>query len=111
MQRIGVIGGVDRGEELYRQLAQRFGVGLEFHVGDVSGRGAATLDALVERSDVVVIVTGVNSHAAVWRARKQCKRLSKRALIVAHFGVAKFTTLLRELSQQAPETQARGVRR
>jgi hypothetical protein len=100
--RVGIVGGVDRGEELYRQLATRCGVELEFHVGDLAGRGSATLDALVDRSNVVVIVTNVNSHAAVWRARKQAKRLGRRTMLVAHFGVAKFTALLRELTAQAP---------
>jgi hypothetical protein len=100
--RIGVIGGVDRGEELYRQLATRAGVELEFHFGGLAGRGTATLDALVERADVVVVVTNVNSHAAVWRARKQCKRSGKRLELVAHFGVSKFNALLRRL-QAVPE--------
>ena len=95
--RIGIVGGVDRGQELFRQIAARFAVELEFHVGDLSGRGSAALDALVDRSDVVVVVTSVNSHAAVWRARKQAKRLGRRIVLVAHFGVAKFTALLREL--------------
>ena len=99
--RVGIVGGVDRAEEVYRQLAKQAGFELDFHFGGLAGRGSATLDALVERSDVVVVVTNVNSHAAVWRARKQCKRLGRRMELVAHFGVSKFNALLRELSAQA----------
>lgn len=96
--RLGIVGGPDRAEEIYRRLAQQAGVELEFHTGDQSGRGGATLDSLVERSDVVVVVTGVNSHAAVWRARKQALRLGRRCLLVSHFGVARLNALLRELA-------------
>jgi hypothetical protein len=110
--RIGIIGGVDRAEDLYRQIASRFGVELELHVGDLAGRGSAMLDALVVRSDLVVVVTSVNSHAAVWRARKQAKRLGRRVLLVAHFGMAKLTALLRELRLQHSYPPAAGsVRR
>ncbi|HVJ16333.1 MAG TPA: DUF2325 domain-containing protein [Polyangiaceae bacterium] len=105
---IGIVGGVDRGEELFRQIAAHQGVELDFHVGDLAGRGGATLDALVDRSDVVVVVTSVNSHAAVWRARKQAKRLGRRVLLVSHFGVAKFTALLRELVGQSQYPAATG---
>ncbi len=95
--RLGIVGGVDRTEDLFRTLAGQSGVELEFHVGDVSGRGGAALDALVERCDLVVVVTSVNSHAAVWRARKQAKRCGKRCTLVNHFGVARFNVLLRDL--------------
>ncbi len=95
--RIGIVGGVDRAHELFRTLAEQSGVELDFHVGDISGRGGAALDALVERCDLIVVITGVNSHAAVWRARKQAKRCSKHCMLVSHFGVARFNVLLRDL--------------
>jgi hypothetical protein len=99
---IGIVGGVDRAEEIYRERATKAGVELDFHCGDQSGRGGATLDALVQRSDVVVVVTSVNSHAAVWRARKQAKRLGRRCVLVNHFGIARFNALLNELAPPAP---------
>ena len=67
---IGLVGGLDRSESQYRQLAERAGHSIEWHTGDLAGRGAGTLEALVERADLVIVVTAVNSHGAVWRARK-----------------------------------------
>jgi hypothetical protein len=105
--RLGVIGGPEKAEEAYRALAERAGVELEYHAGALAGRGGATLDALIERSDYVVVITSVNSHAAVWRARRQAKRLGKRCILVNHFGVARMTGLIRDLEKElAPLARA-----
>jgi hypothetical protein len=95
---IGLVGGLDRSETQYRQLAQRAGHSIEWHTGDLAGRGAGTLEALVDRSDVVIVVTAVNSHGAVWRARKLAKLRGKRLLLLARCGVSRFGSLLAELS-------------
>jgi hypothetical protein len=100
--RLGIVGGPDRAEQIYRRLADQASVELEFHTGDQSGHGGATLDSLIERSDVVVVVTNVNSHAAVWRARKHALRLGRRCLLVNHLGVARLNVLLKELATQGP---------
>jgi phosphoglycerate dehydrogenase-like enzyme len=98
---IGLVGGLDRSEAQYRQLAERAGHSLEWHTGDLAGRGAGTLEALVERADIVIVVTAVNSHGAVWRARKLTKLRGKRLLLLARCGVSKFAALLSELSTPA----------
>jgi hypothetical protein len=95
---IGLVGGLDRSEAQYRQLADRAGHTIEWHTGDLAGRGAGTLESLVERSDVVIVVTAVNSHGAVWHARKIAKLRKKRLLLLARCGVSKFGALLGELS-------------
>ena len=96
--RIGLVGGLDRSEAQYRQLAERAGHSIEWHTGDLAGRGAGTLESLIERSDLVVVVTAVNSHGAVWRARKLSKLRGKRLLLLARCGVSRFAALLGELS-------------
>jgi phosphoglycerate dehydrogenase-like enzyme len=98
---IGLVGGLDRSEAQYRQLAERSGHSIEWHTGDLAGRGAGTLESLVERSDVVIVVTAVNSHGAVWRARKLSKLRGKRLLLMSRCGVSKFASLLSELSSPA----------
>ena len=95
---IGLVGGLDRSEAQYRQLAERAGHSLEWHTGDLAGRGAGTLESMIERSDIVVVVTSVNSHGAVWRARKLAKLRKKQLLLLARCGVSKFGSLLSELS-------------
>jgi len=95
---IGLVGGLDRSEAQYRQLAERAGHSIEWHTGDLAGRGAGTLEALIERADLVIVVTAVNSHGAVWRARKLVKLRHKRLLLLARCGVSRFGLLLAELS-------------
>jgi len=95
---IGLIGGLDRSEAQYRQLAEHTGHSIEWHTGGLAGRGASTLDALIERADLVIVVTAVNSHGAVWRARRLAKLRKKRLLLLARCGVSKFGLLLDELS-------------
>jgi hypothetical protein len=98
---IGLVGGLDRSEAQYRQLAERAGHSIEWHTGDLAGRGAGTLESMIERSDLVIVVTAVNSHGAVWRARKLAKLRSKRLLLLARCGVSRFGALLSELSSPA----------
>jgi hypothetical protein len=98
---IGLVGGLDRSEAQYRQLAERAGHSIEWHTGDLAGRGAGTLESMIERSDLVVVVTAVNSHGAVWRARKLAKLRRKRLLLLARCGVSRFGALLDELSSPA----------
>jgi len=95
---IALVGGLDRSEAQYRQLAERAGHCIEWHTGDLAGRGADTLDSMIERSDLVIVVTSVNSHGAVWRARKQAKLRHKQLLLLARCGVSKFGSVLSELS-------------
>lgn len=95
---IALVGGLDRSEAQYRELAERAGHSIEWHTGDLAGRGAGTLESMIERSDLVIVVTAVNSHGAVWRARKLAKVRRKRLLLLARCGVSKFESLLTELS-------------
>jgi len=85
----------------YRQLAERAGHSIEWHTGDLAGRGAGTLEALIERSDLVIVVTRVNSHGAVWRARKLAKLRSKRLMLLARWRRVQIRSLLAELSSPA----------
>ena len=98
---IGLVGGLDRSEAQYRQLAEHAGHSIEWHTGDLAGRGAGTLESMIDRSDLVIVVTAVNSHGAVWRARKLAKLRNKRLLLLARCGVSKFASLLGELSTPA----------
>ena len=92
------VGGLDRSEAQYRQLAERAGQTIDWHTGDLAGRGAGTLESVVDRSDLVIVVTAANSHGAVWRARKLAKLRKKRLLLLARRGVSKFESLLSEVS-------------
>lgn len=98
---IGLVGGVERGERRYSALAADEGHSFEVHSGDMAGRGGATLESLVERSDVVIVITDVNSHAAVLAARRLARALGRRCLLVRRFGFSRFRALLGELRSSA----------
>ena len=114
---IGIVGGLDRNEGFYQDLAQRAGHHFEHHNGHLAGRGAASLGTLVERCDVVIVVTDVNSHAAVWRVRRLAKQRGNRVILMSRCGPSKFTALLGEFSAvtqpsgtQQPATPLRAAR-
>jgi len=88
-----LVGGLDRNESQLEALAATNGHELEMHTGDVGGRGAETLTRKVERADLVVIVTEVNSHGGVLLAKKIVRRFGKASLIVRKIGASKLQGL------------------
>jgi hypothetical protein len=71
--RIGIVGGVERTESLYREIAERSGHSIAFHSGHIGGRGSNTLDLLARGVDFLIVVTDVNSHGAVHVARRAAR--------------------------------------
>ncbi len=92
--RIALVGGVERGEQRYAALAGSLGHSFECHSGDTAGRGQAALESLVERSDLVIVVTDVNSHSAVIGARRRARQLGRECLLLRRCGLARFRQLL-----------------
>jgi hypothetical protein len=85
--RIGIIGGLDRVARELEEIARAGGHELHTHTGVVAGKATSTrLRALVAWSDLVFVLTDINSHNAVHIAR-QAARLHHRPLrIVSRFG-------------------------
>jgi len=96
---IGIVGGLERGEQRYAAAAARKGHSFEFHAGDMAGRGSDTLEALVERSDLVICLTDVNSHAAVLGTRKLARAIGRRCLLTRRLGLSRFRSLLEDFAQ------------
>lgn len=92
--RIAWIGGLDRNEAQLKRMAAQAGHRLDFHKGDTGGRGASELRAMVERADLVIVLTDVNSHGGVQLARRLCQRLGRGALVVRRCGATQFQRLL-----------------
>jgi hypothetical protein len=75
----------------------------------VGGRGADGLKAVIERADVVVILTEINSHGSMYLAKKTARQLGKRAVVLRKCGPAKFQELLLYFGGHgAPESEAAG---
>jgi hypothetical protein len=102
--RIAWIGGVERNEGDLVQLAAKAGHELDFHGGHMGGRGTVELRRAVERADLVVVLTDVNSHGAVQIARKLCQKIGRPIVLSRRCGASRFQRFLDELD-------ARDVRR
>ena len=107
--RIGIIGGVERGQQNYERLAAEWGHEVELHGGHMNGRGGRSLDAIVQRADLVVIVIDVNSHMAVQAAKIAARKYGRRTHIARNFGIARFSSLLESLAAEAGQAAAAGA--
>ncbi|RYZ10098.1 MAG: DUF2325 domain-containing protein [Myxococcales bacterium] len=94
---IGIVGGVERGEQRFAAVAASLGHTFEFHGGNTAGRGSGSLEALVERSDIVICVTDVNSHSAVIGARRYARAHGRRCVLTRRVGLSRFRALLAEV--------------
>jgi hypothetical protein len=104
--RVGIVGGLDRVEPHYERLAIEAGHEAMFHDGHVGGRGRLSLERLVERCDVVIIITDVNSHGAVQFARQRLRLIGREPLLFRRCGPSRFASLLGELSEGRPPSTA-----
>jgi hypothetical protein len=91
---VAVVGGVQSHETEIARRAEGLGHTVEFHRGRVGGRNAEGLAAMVARAELVIIVTRVNSHGAMYIAKKAAAQQSKRALIVRNCTPSSFPVLL-----------------
>jgi hypothetical protein len=97
---IAWIGGITRNEAEYEREAARRGHQLETHDGHTAGRGAETLRRAIERADVVVALTEINSHGAVTLSRAYAAELGRPFVLLRKCGIAHFRTLLEALSNR-----------
>lgn len=97
--RIGWVGGVERYEVQLERLAKAAGHELEYHDGNVRGRGAQTLERLVDRCRLIVVVTETNSHGAVLLTRKLARQRGRGTLLLRKSGIARFARLLEAIDK------------
>jgi hypothetical protein len=99
--RIGIIGKLDGDERLYGRLADRVGHEALFHDGTAHAHAAlADLVDLVDRSDVVVLLSAQRSGAAQL-AKRRLRQRGLSPLVLPRCGVAQFTALLEALNARA----------
>ncbi len=105
--RIAIIGGLERHEAEIERRASALGHELEFHRGRVGGRHADELEAMVQRCDVAIIVTRVNSHGAMYMAKRAAARHARPALLARTCSPSAFSALVGALPA-AGAASARG---
>jgi hypothetical protein len=104
--RIGIVGGLERTEPVFRRMALLADHSVEFHRGGVGGRGSGSLESLVTRSDLVIVLTDVNSHGSVLIARKLAKEKRVRLLLVRRLSLSRFASVLEALNAQVVLSEA-----
>lgn len=92
--RITVIGGREKDEARLSEIAAAAGHRLEFETGHVHGQGVEAIQAAVSRSELVVILTAVNSHGAVHVAKRAARRFRKPTLIIDKISGARLRGLI-----------------
>jgi hypothetical protein len=97
--RVAFVGGHDRVEREIVPFGAQLGLHVEVHNGHTRGNGADRLVALVQRTDVVVIVTGTNSHNAVNLAKRAAAKAGARVCILKSCGTGTARALLTEIAQ------------
>jgi hypothetical protein len=97
---IAVVGGREKDEENLSRIAKDAGYDLEFETGHVRGRGVEGIRTAVSRSDLVVIVTDINSHGAVHVAKRAAQRFHKPTLIVTKFSAMRLKGLIEALDRR-----------
>ncbi|HVZ89092.1 MAG TPA: DUF2325 domain-containing protein [Polyangia bacterium] len=100
--RIGIVGGLDRVARDLEAVAQDGGHELDTHTGVVAGRAAAdSLRALVAWSDVVFVLTEINSHNGVKIARAAARAHHRPLRMLRRLGPKHLAAYL-----QGPESLA-----
>jgi hypothetical protein len=99
--RVGFVGGHDRFEREVVSFGSELGLEVEVHDGHTSGPGKHRLVALVERTDLVFIVTGMNSHNAVHIAKRAAAKVGTRVRILKACGSGTARLLLAEIAHAA----------
>jgi hypothetical protein len=98
--RISLIGGVERNEQNLEQIARSLGHTLDFHGGHMKGRGVDDMHRQIERADVVIVATNVNSHGAMHMARKLAKKFNLPFIMATSCNPTRFRELLGSLGTQ-----------
>ena len=96
-RRVAVIGGLDRMEAIYRKVVEGLGAEFEFHCGRVKD-GCQTVQGLINRSDIVIFITTVNSHAALKVTKTICKKKYKKFIALRERGAGSLERTLRAAS-------------
>jgi hypothetical protein len=96
-RRVAVIGGLDRMETIYRRVVKKLGGEFEFHCGRVRD-GCQAVQGLINRSDIVIFITTVNSHAALKATKTICKKNCKKFVALKQRGAGSLERTLRSVS-------------
>ena len=94
--RVGIIGETGKNLTRYEEVAAQSGCEVEFHDGRLAGRGSEALETLLSRCDLIVLITRINSHAAVYKTQKFCRKHNRKVLFMRRLGLHALANVARE---------------
>ncbi len=97
-RRVLFVGGVERIERELAFIGDELGLDVRIHDGHARGQSMGRLAAVVRGCEMVVLVTGVNSHGAVQIAKREAQKAGAAVRIVKFCGSATARALLAELA-------------
>jgi hypothetical protein len=97
--RVAFVGGVGCVDRQLVAIGDELGIGVEVHHGQLTSQSKQRLVALIARTNVVVLVTGVNSHGAVGIAKREAERSGVELRILKFCGSSRARALLSKLAQ------------
>ena len=96
--RVVFVGGAERIERELAQAGRDLGLDVCVHDGKARGKTMERLATLVRGSDVVVLVTGINSHGAVHTAKRAAEKAGARIHILKFCGAKNARAMLAEIA-------------
>jgi hypothetical protein len=99
--RVAFIGGIDRIERQIVSFGEQIGVEVEVHSGRTSGQSTDRIGALVRRADLLVIVTGTNSHNAVRVAKREAAVVGVPVELLTFCGARQARALLARVASSS----------
>jgi hypothetical protein len=97
--RVAFVGGVECVDRQLIALGDELGIDVEVHHGHMKGQSKQRLVSLIARTNILVLVTGVNSHGAVSIAKREAARSGAEVRILKFCGSSRARALLSELAQ------------
>ena len=98
-QKVAVIGGLERLEPQYRDLIEKMGGSCLFSPGHTKN-GGREFRTIVQKSDLVICITAINSHGAMKVVKKHCKLCRKPFCPLKGTSVGSLKNLLNDYVKQ-----------
>jgi hypothetical protein len=92
--KIAMVGGLERYETQFTQIAEEKGHKLGYHSGRIGGRGAKELTRLVDSSSLVIILMTINSHGGVQLAKRTARQRNRASIILMRCGLDTFRDIV-----------------
>jgi hypothetical protein len=100
------VGGLERMEAHFRQVANTVPADFIHHTGRIRG-GHIVLERMIERATLVVFPVDCVSHEATWTVKKLCRKANKPFVPLRSSGLSSFAEAMRQLESTGSVSRGR----